>query len=159
MKMYFNDYKLKKKTTQLLSLTIPRVFKVTILHKAANTSKKRLKNCMLVKFCFFTNSLISTVKRAGIHRHCHQHCVHTVFFYTSLSPYIKAVTLEVLTWSVKWSVVAGVEWGLLWARGQMERESYPRVVLRFLTQKAPLYGLGFHAAVFDCTCSPLQNRL
>lgn len=83
-----------------------------ILHKAVDKSTKRMKNCMLVKFCFFTNSLLYTIKTAGIHKHGNQHCIHTVFFYTPLSPYTKAVTVEVLTGSVKWSVVAGVEQSL-----------------------------------------------
>lgn len=60
-----------------------------------------MKNCMLVKFCLFINSLLGTVKRAGTHTHCHQHFIYTVFFYTPLSPYTKAVTVEVLTGSVK----------------------------------------------------------
>lgn len=153
MKMYFKDY--KKKNSCVLIINHP----MTILHKSSDKSKTCTKNCMLFKICFFTNSLLSTVKRAGIHRHSHQHCIHTVYFYTPLSPCTKAVTEEVLTESVMWSVVAGVEWGLLWAQGQMERESSHLCCLHFLTQKAPLYGLGFHAVLFDCTCSLLEDRL
>lgn len=116
---------------------------MTVLHKSGDKSKTCTKNCMLFKIRFFTNSLLSTVKRAGIHRHCHQHCIHTVFFYTPLSPCTKAVTEEVLTESVMWSVVAGVEWGLLWAQGQMERESSHLCCPAFPHSKSPSLWIGF----------------